>query len=104
MPYACIMTLPRAAGSMLVNVPPATLWDFASQVQYWPSWNPLFVSVNVTELELCGPFPAAYSNAPKLPFPPGIVGPHVIVELSNSSQTYLMAWEFKIIVAATGEV
>eukprot|EP01006_Ploeotia_vitrea_P065909 TRINITY_DN94018_c0_g1_i1.p1 TRINITY_DN94018_c0_g1~~TRINITY_DN94018_c0_g1_i1.p1 ORF type:complete len:265 (-),score=118.43 TRINITY_DN94018_c0_g1_i1:91-885(-) len=89
--------MPASIGDMLVKIPYDVLFPFASQVQYWTKWNPLFVRVNVSEITLCGAFPADYSNAPKLPFPPHIVGPHQIVQLYQGDTAGIMAWEFKIL-------
>lgn len=92
-----------SVGSMAVKIPYEVLFPFASTVKYWPSWNPLFVRVNVSELTLCGAFPADYTNAPKLPFPAGITGPHQIVQLQQGATSGIMAWEFKIL-SSRGEV
>lgn len=91
--------MPASIGSMVVAVPFEVLYPVVSDVKLLPSWNPLFVRVNQSSISLCSPFNADYSNAPKLPFPAGITGPHQIVQLSNTSDGGLMAWNFKIIAA-----
>ena len=89
--------MPASIGTMLVAIPSQVLMPFAAEAAYWPSWNPLFVRVNVSSLKLCGAFPADYSNAPVLPFPPNIAGPHQIVQLHQGVTSGVMAWEFKIL-------
>eukprot|EP01005_Ploeotia_sp_CARIB1_P001416 NODE_348_length_919_cov_380.383838_g340_i0.p1 GENE.NODE_348_length_919_cov_380.383838_g340_i0~~NODE_348_length_919_cov_380.383838_g340_i0.p1 ORF type:complete len:230 (-),score=38.39 NODE_348_length_919_cov_380.383838_g340_i0:159-848(-) len=88
--------MPASLGDMYVKIPYEVLAPFVFQVKYWTSWNPLFVRVNVSSIHLCGPFPADYSNAPVLPFPPGITGPHKIVQMNIGDTSAVVAWNFQI--------
>eukprot|EP01006_Ploeotia_vitrea_P060042 TRINITY_DN75207_c0_g1_i1.p1 TRINITY_DN75207_c0_g1~~TRINITY_DN75207_c0_g1_i1.p1 ORF type:complete len:259 (-),score=21.02 TRINITY_DN75207_c0_g1_i1:198-902(-) len=88
--------MPASLGDMYVKVPYNVLAPFAFEEKYWPSWNPLFIRVNVSKLTLCGKFPADYTNAPKVPFPKGITGPHQIVQLHLGPNSSVVAWNFQV--------
>jgi len=91
--------------SVNVGIPFQTFFPFFLQGNLFPIWNPLFVNVSTQNLELCGPINAAYSNTPQVPFPPGMTGPHAIVQMGTDPTNMYgaFAWQFQLI-AADGEL
>jgi len=90
--------MPAQIVAQMVDIPFELFWSFFEQANLWTSWNYLFKSISTTDFFLCGPLDAVYTNAPKLPFPPGITGPHHIIQkgLSPDQTEAAYAWFFEI--------
>jgi len=88
--------MPAIIGSIEVKVPLNVLWNFISQLRYYPYWNPLFTFVNTTEFKLCSPLVAGFAYPPQVT---GInstllAGPHTIVEFNCTGTYATVAWAY----------
>eukprot|EP01102_Stenamoeba_stenopodia_P012872 TRINITY_DN4100_c0_g1_i1.p1 TRINITY_DN4100_c0_g1~~TRINITY_DN4100_c0_g1_i1.p1 ORF type:complete len:242 (-),score=54.51 TRINITY_DN4100_c0_g1_i1:93-818(-) len=88
---------PYHIGTATAAIPFDLFWNFFLQASLFPTWNPLFISMQTTDFELCGPFDATYAALPNITFPPGTT-PHVIVQmgLSDDGQFGAFAWQFQV--------
>jgi len=88
--------MPPMVVSSVVAIPFNTFWNFFSQAEYWPLWNPLFSAMITTDFYLCGGIYANYTNAPKAPFPPGMTDTHNIIQfgLDDNGTEGAYAWQF----------